>query len=75
MRFKDEPLNNVLNVINRNYHTNIKLQNQTIGEEKKLTVTFQNNSIEYITNMLCLYYNLHAEEKSDSTVILTPIEK
>jgi transmembrane sensor len=75
MRFKDETLNNVLNVINKNYHTNLKLQNQAIGEEKKLNVIFQNNSIDEITNIICAYYNLQAEEKSDSIIILKSIEK
>jgi ferric-dicitrate binding protein FerR (iron transport regulator) len=75
MRFKDETLNNVLNVINKNYHTNLKLQNQAIGEEKKLNVIFQNNSIDEITNIICAYYNLQVEESSDSIIILKSIEK
>lgn len=74
MQFKDESLSNIINVINKNYKTNIQLQNQILGE-RKLTVTFYNNSLKTITELICLSLNLEAKENSDSTIIIKPIEK
>jgi len=74
MQFKDESLSNIVKVINKNYHTNIQLNNQDLGN-RKLTVTFHNNSLEYITKLICLSYNLELEVKADSTIIIKPVEK
>ncbi|NVO08737.1 MAG: FecR domain-containing protein [Bacteroidales bacterium] len=74
MQFKDESLCNIINIINKNYKTNIQLQNQILGE-RKLTVTFYNNSLKTITELICLSLNLEAKEGSDSTIIIKPVEK
>jgi ferric-dicitrate binding protein FerR (iron transport regulator) len=74
MQFKDESLSNIINVINKNYKTSIQLQNQLLGE-RKLTVTFYNNSLKTITELICLSLNLEVEETPDSTIIIKPIEK
>jgi len=74
MQFKDESLSNIVKVINKNYHTNIQLSTQDLGNEK-LTVTFYNNSLKYITQLLCLSFNLEQEVKADSTIIIKPVEK
>ncbi len=74
MQFKDESLKNIITVINKNYKTNIQLQNQLLGE-RKLTVTFYNNSLKTITELICLSLNLEVEETPDSTIIIKPIEK
>lgn len=74
MRFKDEPLSNIVKVINKNYKANLQLQNPGLGE-RKLTVTFENNSLQSITELICVSLNLSKEEQADSTIIIKPIEK
>lgn len=74
MQFKDESLSNIVRVINKNYKANIQLQNQQLGD-RKLTVTFYNNSLKTITELICLSLNLSKEQQTDSTIIIKPIEK
>lgn len=74
MQFKDESLSNIVNVINKNYKSDIQLINKEIGD-RKLTVTFYNNSLARITELICLSLNLSKQEQSDSTIIIKPIEK
>lgn len=74
MRFKDESLSNIVNVINKNYKANIKLVGQDIND-RKLTVTFYNNSLNTITELICLSLNLSKEEQPDSTIIIKAVEK
>lgn len=74
MQFKDELLSNIVNVVNKNYKSNIKLQNLDLAG-LKLTVTFHNNSLAKITELICLSLNLSKEELADSTVLIKPIEK
>lgn len=74
MQFKDETLNNIISVINKNYNSNIQLESQKL-KDLKLTVTFYNNSLKEITHLICLSLNLSAETKSDSTIVIKPIEK
>lgn len=74
MQFKDESLSNIINVINKNYKSNIKLYDNQLAE-RKLTVTFYNNSISKVTELICLSLNLKKEVQSDSTIIIKPIEK
>jgi transmembrane sensor len=73
MQFKDESLSNILRVINKNYKANIQLQGQQLGD-RRLTVTFYNNSLKTITELICLSLNL-SKEQQDSTIIIKPIEK
>ncbi len=74
MQFKDEALINIIEVINKNYKTKIKLSEAQLAE-RKLTVTFFNNSISEMTKLICLSLNLTKEENTDSTIIIKPIEK
>jgi transmembrane sensor len=74
MQFKDETLSNLIKVINKNYKSNIRLFSKDL-EERKITVTFHNDSLSQITKLICLSLNLSKEEQSDSTIIIKPIEK
>ncbi len=74
MRFKDESLSNIVSVINKNYKANIKLVGQDL-DNRRLTATFYNNSLSYITELICLSLNLSKETQTDSTIIIKPIEK
>lgn len=74
MKFKDETLSNIIGVINRNYKSKIRLSSDKLADEK-LTVTFYNNSIDKMTDLICLSLNLKKELQSDSTITIKPIEK
>ena len=69
MHFKDENLSNILNVINRNYDASLQLDDDFPGD-RQLTVTFFNNSLPTIIELLCLSLNLEAIAQADSTIIL-----
>ena len=72
MHFKDEPLGNILSVINRNYHANIVVQEADL-ENRRMTVTFYNNKLPTIIELICLSMNMEAEYASSSDVVLKPI--
>lgn len=71
MHFKDEKLADILNVINSNYNTSLVIQDDTVSQ-RQLTVTFFNNSLPTIVELLCLSMNLQAHTQTDSSIILTP---
>jgi len=60
MHFKDERLSNIIQIINRNYQSNIILEPQALGE-RRMTVTFHDNSLETITNLICKSMMLKSE--------------
>jgi ferric-dicitrate binding protein FerR (iron transport regulator) len=69
MQFKDEKLSVIVQVINRNYSSNILLQTPELGE-RRMTVTFHDNSLETITELICKTLALKAEAQ-DSSIIFT----
>lgn len=68
MHFKDEPLNNIINVLNRNFNTTFVAANAETGN-RKLTVTFQNETAETMTELLCATLNLKSENTNGSVVL------
>lgn len=68
MQFKDERLSDIIQVINRNYKANIEIQSQELGE-RRMTVTFHDNTLETITELICKTLVIKAEKK-DSTILL-----
>lgn len=66
MRFKDERLADIVQIINRNYNSNLILSSQELGE-RRLTVTFNDNSLDTITFLICKALVLKADVK-DSTI-------
>ncbi|MFO7978443.1 MAG: FecR domain-containing protein [Bacteroidales bacterium] len=69
MHFKDEPLSDILQVINRNYNGRLQVQDPAVGS-RQLTVTFFNNSLPTIIELLCLSLNLETHTQPDSSVVL-----
>lgn len=57
MRFKDERLADILRIINRNTEE-IRLQTTPDQDNRKLTVTFSDNSPETMAELICLGLNL-----------------
>jgi ferric-dicitrate binding protein FerR (iron transport regulator) len=68
MQFKDEPLQNIINVLNRNFNTIFVIADKEVGN-RKLTVTFGNESVDKMANLICLTLNLKSETKNGSIVL------
>lgn len=69
MQFKDESLANILKVINANYGSNITVSNAQLAN-RRLTVTFYNNSLSTIVELISLTLGVEAQQ-TDSTIVLT----
>ncbi len=69
LQFKDETLANIILAINKTYGTNIVLGSPDLSQ-RRLTVTFQNNSITSMVEVISATLNLNAE-RSDNAIILT----
>lgn len=69
MHFKDENLANILQVLNRNYNAQLQVQDPALAT-RQLTVTFFNNSLPTIIELLCLSLNLETHTQPDSSVVL-----
>lgn len=70
MHFKDESLANILQVINKNYGSKLVAQNEQVSQ-RRMTVTFYNNSIQGIVELICLSMNLEAFRQPDESILLT----
>ncbi|MCX6282457.1 MAG: FecR domain-containing protein [Bacteroidetes bacterium] len=68
MHFKDEKLQNIINVLNRNFNTTFVLADNEIGKFK-LTVTFQNETVETMTELICAALNLKSQTINGSVVL------
>ena len=68
MRFKDESLQNIFRVLNRNFNTTFVTANPEVGN-RRLTDTFDNESEEAMTELICLSLNLKSQVTNDSIVL------
>jgi ferric-dicitrate binding protein FerR (iron transport regulator) len=68
MHFKDESLKNIINVLNRNFNAIFVLADMEAGN-RRLTVTFNNESADTIAELICLTLNLKSEIKNGSIVL------
>jgi ferric-dicitrate binding protein FerR (iron transport regulator) len=68
MHFKDESLQNIINVLNRNFNTTFVVAEKETGN-RKLTVTFYNETAETMTELICLTLNLKSQNINGSVVL------
>ena len=68
MHFKDETLQNIIAVLNRNFNTTFVLANQEIGKHK-LTVTFRNETAETMTELICVALNLKSQNINGAVIL------
>ncbi len=68
MHFKDEPLINILKVINKNFGTNIILQNPQTGS-KRLTVTLEDLTDEKMIQIICIPLNLESSINGNTVIL------
>lgn len=68
MQFKDEPLQNIINVLNRNFNTTFAVAEKETGN-RRLTVTFHNETAETMTELLCVTLNLKSQTINGAVVL------
>jgi transmembrane sensor len=68
MYFKDESLKNILSVLNQNFNTTFVTANEDIGK-RRITVTFSNETVESMTEVICQTLNLKSQTNDDSIVL------
>jgi len=68
MCFKDEKLNNIVHAINAVCGTPTIITEESLNN-RILTVTFENNSVESMTELICLALNLERVNKQDTIFI------
>ena len=68
MQFKDEKIANIASVISKNFNVNIYFEDESINE-RRLTVTFHNNAINTIAEVIATAYGLDYEILPDSDVL------
>lgn len=68
IRFKDEKLGNILRVINLQT-PDIRLQTIPALENRKLTVTFSNNTPEMMAELICLALNVQCTKENNVITI------
>ena len=68
MSFKDEKLNNIVQAINTVYGSPAIIADKSL-DNRTLTVTFENDSVEAMTELICLALNLERINKQDTIFI------
>ena len=68
MHFKDESLQNIIHVLNRNFNTTFVLADNEIGKHR-LTVTFQNETAATMTELICVTLNLKSQIINGAVVL------
>lgn len=71
IQFKDETLANIVRVINRMSSQPVQLSSSEL-ENRRLTVSFYDNSPAAMTELICLALGLTSEQKEDTLVISAP---
>jgi len=68
MRFKDEPLGNIIKVLNEKYNSNIALEGNELAS-RKLTVTFENSSLDTMLEVISITLNVKHETVSGKIIL------
>jgi ferric-dicitrate binding protein FerR (iron transport regulator) len=68
MCFKDEKLNNIVHAINTTFGSPVLITEESLND-RTLTVTFENNSVETMTELICAGLNLKQVNKQDTIYI------
>ena len=70
MQFRDEKLDNIAAVISRNYDVSIYFENDAIGD-RRLNVTFHDNDINIIAEVIAFGLGLNYEIMPDSGIMFS----
>jgi transmembrane sensor len=66
--FNNIPLADVINRLNKTYHTEIKLKDETL-QHLVLTAQFEKKSVEFILNVVQLTFGLELEQENDIYIL------
>lgn len=72
MQFKDEPLGTILRVLNLSYGGNIRFETTPALAERRLTVSFRQETPEDMAQLICLALRLHCRRKGGRLMITEP---
>ncbi|HNW52648.1 MAG TPA: FecR domain-containing protein [Bacteroidales bacterium] len=68
MHFKDEKLQNIVSVLNRNFNTSFVIP-EAETRNREITVTFNRETEETMTELICLTLNLKSQKINGSVVL------
>lgn len=68
MHFKDEPLRNIISVLNRNFSTTFVVPEKETGD-RKLTVTLNQETEATLTEIICVALNLKSQNINGSVIL------
>lgn len=71
LQFKDETVFHIIRVINKRYGADIVAESPTVGE-KRITVTFDNNDINSMVNIISATLNLEPKYLNDTILLTAP---
>jgi ferric-dicitrate binding protein FerR (iron transport regulator) len=71
MHFKDEELGKIIMVINKNFGSKLLIEDP-FTSQRKMTVTFFNNSLPAIVDLISLSMNLEASPQADDSIVFYP---
>ena len=71
--FKDEKVNHIIHAINTIHGSPTIIAEESLNN-RTLTVTFENNSVETMTQLICMALNLEQINKQD-TIFIRPVSK
>jgi len=74
LHFKDETLANIILAINKTYGANIVLGTPGLAQ-RRLTVTFQNNSITSMVEVISATLNLNSEQSENAIILTKPLNE
>lgn len=72
IQFKDEPLGNILRVLNLSYPTGIRLETTPALAERRLTVSFRQETPQDMAQLICLALRLHCRQEGNRLMITEP---
>jgi ferric-dicitrate binding protein FerR (iron transport regulator) len=71
LQFKDEQLATIVQVLNKTYDANIVVESYEVGS-RRLTVTFVDNSVESIVEVICAALGLESNFENSTIILRQP---
>ncbi|MGM0377180.1 MAG: FecR family protein [Bacteroidota bacterium] len=74
MTFRETPLNEVSQTLERVYGVDIQLSDSSLGQEK-LTANFSDNSLDFVLQVVCVTFNLDSQREGDTIFLSRTSER
>lgn len=72
IQFKDEPLGNILRVLNRTLPPGIRLETTQALTDRRMTVSFRRDTPQMMAELICLALGLRCRQEGDRLLITEP---